>query len=119
MNKLFPTLLIIAFIACNEKKNTPTIGSIERIDPALDAIISKDALPEIIAEGMEWSEGPLWVENEKMLLFSDVPRNVIFKWTEKNGKEVYLEPSGYTDTAKRGGEMGSNGLLLDTNGKLV
>lgn len=118
MNKILPSFIVILLIACNEK-NTRTIGSIERIDPALDSIITKNALPEIIAEGMEWSEGPLWVESEKMLLFSDVPRDTIFKWTEEKGKEVYLTPSGYTSDKKRGGEMGSNGLLLDANGKLV
>lgn len=119
MNKILSSLIIILLIACNEKANTQTIGSIERIDPALDAIISKGAVPEIIAKGMEWSEGPLWVESEKMLLFSDVPRDTIFKWTEAKGKEVYLTPSGYTSDKKRGGEMGSNGLLLDALGYLV
>lgn len=119
MTRILLSLLIILFIACNEKKNIQTIGSIERIDPAIDSIIAKDALPEVIAEGMEWSEGPLWVESEKMLLFSDVPRDTIFKWTEAKGKEVYLTPSGYTSDKKRGGEMGSNGLLLDAKGNLV
>jgi gluconolactonase len=54
-----------------------------------------------------------------MLLFSDVPANTIYKWTQKNGKEVYLTPSGYTDTIKRGGETGSNGLVLNPQGRLV
>lgn len=96
------------------------MGSIERADTALDSILSPDAVAEIIAEGFEWSEGPLWIEKEKMLLFSDVPTNTIYKWTEENGKEVYLKPSGYTgsvpSTCK---EPGSNGLLLDVNGNLV
>jgi gluconolactonase len=54
-----------------------------------------------------------------MLLFSDVPTNTIYKWTEAKGKEVYLKPSGYTGSIQRGGEMGSNGLLLDNSGNLV
>jgi gluconolactonase len=54
-----------------------------------------------------------------MLLFSDVPRDTIFKWTETGGKEIYLTPSGYTGTIPRGGEMGSNGLTLDKKGHLV
>ncbi|MEO6720739.1 MAG: SMP-30/gluconolactonase/LRE family protein, partial [Ferruginibacter sp.] len=74
---------------------------------------------EIIAEGFEWSEGPLWIEQDKMLLFSDVPKNIIYKWTAEKGKEVYLTPSGYTGTIARGGETGSNGLLLNSDGKLV
>lgn len=102
-----------------EKQTMKTIGSIEKIDPALDAIISGDVKPEIIAEGFDWSEGPLWIEIHKMLIFSDVPMNTIYKWTEEKGKEVYLTPSGYTDSLKRGGETGSNGLTLDADGNLV
>lgn len=121
--------LIIIFIACifvsckntgNMKKETyKTTGVIEKIDPALSAVIRDSAAAEIIAEGFAWSEGPLWIEKHKMLLFSDVKENTVFKWTEEKGKEVYLTPSGYTDTAKRGGEMGSNGLTLDNDGNLV
>ncbi len=107
-------------LSCNSSdKNYKTTGTIEKIDPALDAIISEDAKPEIIAEGFDWSEGPLWIEDQKMLIFSDVPTNTIYKWTEEKGKEVYLKPSGYTGTAPRGGEMGSNGLTLNKDGKLV
>lgn len=95
------------------------MGSIERLNKAIDSIIDQDTGVEVIAEGFEWSEGPLWVEKEQMLLFSDVPTNIVYKWTEKKGKEVYLTPSGYTGTLKRGGEMGSNGLTLSPEGKLV
>lgn len=121
----------VSIISCNnqpaEKKATATIDTattqlaytIERDDPAFDSIVSKDVKVEIIAQGFDWSEGPLWVESEKMLLFSDVPQNTIYKWTEEKGKEVYLKPSGYTDTIPRGGEMGSNGLALDPSGKLI
>src|SRR5690606_34217393 len=91
----------------------------ERLDPELDKIIMQGAKAEIIAEGMDWSEGPLWVEKHKMLLWSDVPRDTVWKWTEKGGKEVYLTPSGYTGSVPRKGEMGSNGLLLDPKGNLV
>jgi gluconolactonase len=127
MKKLLPICFIALLSACNNAENKneamtekyKTTGTIERIDPALDAIIDTAAKPTIIAEDMDWSEGPLWVEKYKMLLFSDVPRDTIFKWTEEKGKEVYLTPSGYTDTIARGGEMGSNGLTLDAAGNLV
>ncbi|WP_139378695.1 SMP-30/gluconolactonase/LRE family protein [Parapedobacter luteus] len=97
-----------------------TTGHIERVDPALDTIIDTDAKAEIIAEGFDWSEGPLWVESEQMLLFSDVPTNTVYKWTEENGTEVYLRPSGYTGSKpSQRKEPGSNGLLLDNEGNLV
>lgn len=106
-------------IKVNKRVMYPTIGTIERLDPALDAIISKDAVAEIIADGFDWSEGPLWIEKHQMLIFSDIPPNSIFKWTAEKGKELYLKPSGYTGTVKRGGEIGSNGLILDKKGNLV
>jgi len=112
-------IIIITCLACQPAKEVKTTGSIERLDPALDSIISPDAKIEIIAEGYDWSEGPVWVEDQNMLLFSDVPKNIVYKWTEQNGAEPYLTPSGYTDGPPRGGEMGSNGLLLDDEGNLV
>jgi gluconolactonase len=114
-------LVIFAGCTTTKKKSLayPVTGTIERLDPALDSLIMKEAKIEIIATGLDWSEGPLWIEKEKMLLFSDVPRDTIFKWTESGGKEVYLTPSGYTDTIKRAGEKGSNGLLLNAKGNLV
>jgi gluconolactonase len=119
MKKWFAFLLLVAFAGCQAKQQYPSIGTIERLDASLDSIISPEAKAEIIAEGFDWSEGPVWIEKHKMLLFSDVPMNTIYKWTEEKGKEVYLTPSGYTDTAKRGGETGSNGLLTDKDGNLV
>ncbi len=106
------TLLIITllFSACTTK--VKTIGSIERLDPAIDNLISSTALIEILAEGYDWSEGPVWVAKENMLLFSDVPKNTIYKWTEKNGAEVYLTPSGFTGQSTTSREPGSNGLII-------
>lgn len=126
MKMIFAAYLMAACLSCNSRitnKNTqgkyPTTGKIERLDAALDLILDTAARAEIIAGGMDWSEGPVWVEKHKMLLFSDVPRDTIFKWSEENGKEVYLTPSGYTGGIARGGEMGSNGLTLDKEGNLV
>jgi gluconolactonase len=120
MNKKKLYLLITIYciiMSCNNQERPS--GTIERIDPSLDSIINPAAKVEIIAEGFEWSEGPLWVSSQQMLLFSDVPKNTIYKWTEDIGAEIYLEPSGYTDTIQRGGETGSNGLVMDRDGRLV
>ena len=128
MPRLFTVLsLSLLLICCNNNasdKNESTgkyktIGAIERFDPALDDIIDTATKAEVIAEGFDWSEGPVWIESQNALLFSDVPQNIVYRWTEAKGKEVYLTPSGYTDSVKRGGEMGSNGLLLDPAGNLV
>lgn len=114
-------LLSLWMISCKPAQEAPeTVGSIERIDAALDELIDPSAKIEVLSTGYEWSEGPVWVEEEKMLLFSDVPTNTIYKWTEENNTEVYLKPSGYTgQSSSNSQEEGSNGLALDKDGKLV
>jgi len=115
-----PTLIIIIISClCCQPKDRPQTGSIEQIAPSLEDIISKEAMVEIIAEGFEWSEGPLWIANLNMLLFTDVPKNTIYKWTEKKGSEVYLTPSGYTGPDPIGYEPGANGLAQNDKGELL
>ncbi|OWK36660.1 SMP-30/gluconolactonase/LRE family protein [Fimbriiglobus ruber] len=80
----------------------------------------KDAKVEEIAAGFKWSEGPVWVETGGHLLFSDIPNNMIYKWSEKDGLKEFLKPSGYTGKDKfEGAEPGSNGLAIDKNGALI
>ncbi len=117
-------LFIINLAACNNSNTKTsmykTTGTIIQYDKALDSIIDTSTKAEIIADGYEWSEGPLWVEKHNMLLFSDVPMNTVYKWTEATGAEVYLKPSGYTgSTPSKCKEPGSNGLTLDAAGNLV
>ena len=110
--------LLCTTLACTSPKEK-TFGTIERIDPAIDSIISAEAKIEIIGEGFVWSEGPVWVYSQNMLLFSDVPKNTIYKWTEAKGIEVYLTPSGFTGDSTQSAEPGSNGLTLDDEENLV
>ncbi len=117
MKNLF-ILVIILSVGCASKE-VKTIGSIERTDPALDEIVSAEATIEIIGEGYNWSEGPVWVEKENMLLFSDVPENIVYKWTEEKGVEPYLTPSGFTGDTTRSREQGSNGLLLHNDSLIL
>ncbi len=97
-----------------------TLGTIERNDPRLDKLIPPGAKVERLAEGFDWSEGPVWDRKGRFLLFSDVPMNTVYRWKEGMPKpEVFLKPSGYTGSTPRGGEPGSNGLILDPQGRLV
>jgi len=110
----------VAAIALSEETvEYRTTGSIERLDPMIDELIAPDAVIEVIADGFTWTEGPLWIEAGGYLLFSDIPPNRIMKWDEDEGTSLYLHPSGYTGDKPRGGEPGSNGLLLAPSGHLV
>jgi gluconolactonase len=113
-------ILLIATNACQVAREGQSVGSIEAIDPAFNELVDTNSPIEVLSDGYEWTEGPVWVESQKMLLFSDVPKNTVYKWTEEKGVEVYLKPSGYTGTQpSTSGEPGSNGLALDNSGKLV
>ncbi len=97
----------------------PSFRRIERMDPRLDKLIPKNAEVEVLAEGFIWTEGALWLPSEKCVIFSDIPNNRIMKWKEGQGASLYLKPAGYTADLPRGGETGSNGLILDPQGRLV
>lgn len=126
MQKRFIFSLFITLLACTSQENKQdkmkfkTTGNVVRYDAALDNIIDTSVKAEILADGFEWSEGPLWIEAQQALIFSDVPTNTIYKWTAAKGKEIYLKPSGYTATEPSlCKEPGSNGLTFDKNGSLI
>ncbi len=96
---------------------TPTI---EKKSPALDALLSPDAVFEKLGEGFRWTEGPVWSRKGGFLLFSDIPNNVINQWTPGKGISEFLKPSGYHGAAPfTGPEPGTNGLTFDAQGRLV
>lgn len=96
-----------------------SIGSIEHTDAAFEKLVAKDAKIEVLAGGFEWSEGPVWIAKGEHLLFSDIPNNRINKWKAGSGISSFMEKSGYTGaTAFTGMEPGSNGLALDSQGRL-
>lgn len=100
----------------SKDENMPKI---EIIDEALNTVLNTDAIIEILTpETFGWSEGPVWVEEHQMVLFTDVPNNKVYKWSDANGLEVYLNPSGNTGI-EEGAKEGANGLLLNAEGQLV
>lgn len=96
-----------------------TVGKITRLDPALDAIVDANAPIQVLATGYQWAEGPVWVKKGGYLLFSDVPKNVIWKWDGKAATK-FLEPSGLSGPIPAGvREAGANGLAIDAKGRLI
>lgn len=103
---------------------TPVAARVVRLSPGLDRIMAPDASPAIIATGIQWAEGPVWVPAERALLFSDPPANLMRRWTRDAGGRsslaVFLNPSGAGGTdPKLVREPGSNGLGLDHQGRLL
>lgn len=97
----------------------PEIGTIERLDPALDEILAPGARMEKLSEGFSWAEGPVWIASKRLLVFSDVPKNIAYQWREGDGTRVYLQPSGSTGLVPSELGEGSNGLTLDKRNRLL
>lgn len=118
MKFLLPLLLAPLSILAAPEPLPPFQMTVERLDPALDALIPKDATVEKCAEGFNWSEGPTWFKGT--VVFSDVPDNVIFQW--KPGATTatsFMKPSGMLTPRPGFREQGSNGLAVDAEGRLL
>ncbi len=95
------------------------IGSVERLSPEIDNLIEKSAKIEILADGFEWSEGPVWSSQLNSVLFSDVPENVIYSWNEYKGLGTFTRPIGYSGKVPNLKKAGTNGLTIDADGNLI
>ncbi|WP_233341656.1 SMP-30/gluconolactonase/LRE family protein [Robiginitomaculum antarcticum] len=87
----------------------------------LDDLVPNPNKQEVLAEGYWWSEGPVWVGGQDgYLLFTDVPQNKMFKWSESEGASEFLSPSG-ADIGEAEGfrEAGANGLFNYSDGKIL
>ncbi len=123
----FLTAIIISaagLISAQDSTNFPTIGEVIRLDPRMDNLVPKEEKIEVLTSGFIWAEGPVWVPEKDhefggYVLFSDIPNNRIVRWDEGKGSMTWLKPSGYTGPGEYGGEPGCNGLLLDSEGRLV
>jgi gluconolactonase len=94
-------------------------GEIVRLDSSVNRIVPKDAKVEKLAGGFQFTEGPIW-HPDGYLLFSDPNANTIYRWTSEGQISVYRAKSGYAgiDIGEYG-QPGSNGLTLDSEGRLT
>jgi len=102
--------------------------SVIRLDAALDNLVSSEMSIETLFTGSSRDafEGPTWVPNPRPahLLFTNVPGDVIYKWTPDGKVSVFLDHifSGDLSKAHRAGDrlmIGANGATLDRQGRLV
>ena len=141
MKKL--SVLVFFVVVCGlnlSLAQTSAPRSVQKLDPALDAIVSPDAMVEVLkGDYFGNAEGPLWIDDgpSGYLLFSDISANVIYKWTPVGELSVFIERTGLNDVTDRaslphtagyiGGfngrfypvSFGSNGVALDTEGRIV
>ncbi len=61
-----------------------------------------------LATGFDWVEGPVWMGDSDFLLFSDIPNNKVYRWSNEIGLSTFLSPSNF-----------ANGHYRDQQGRLI
>ena len=93
---------------------------VRRLDPRFDALVALGVSAEKIVAGHVWLEGPTWDARRGALVFSDVARNRLWRWTPGAGTDLVLDPSGtQPGEPSLAPEPGSNGTALDARGRLL
>ncbi len=111
-------LIIVSLVVINTK-GQQIFGSVEFLDPRMEAFFDRDTKIEVLAKGFTWAEGPVWVSKLNGVVFTDVPNNKAYLWTEEDGLSLFLSPSGMTNHAPHSTDGGANGLTLDNEGNLI
>ncbi len=84
------------------------MNSIKAVRPEFSQLISPDTNIETIADGLIFTEGPLWDARHKRLLFSDIPADTIYSWSQEKGLQPFRHPTGFP-----------NGLTFNRRGDLI
>src|SRR3954452_11145137 len=71
------------------------------------SLVEPGAKVKKLAGGMKFTEGPVWLPVQKILVFSDIPNSKLMQWKEGEGLSVYRKSEQ------------SNGNILDLEGRLI
>lgn len=91
--------------------------SVDRLDPAMDAIIKPGELPVMVASGYRFVEGPLWVGDR--LRFSDLMDNKLYELVDGGEAKLIMDKSGGLDVMAPDSFQGSNGAVVDKDGSIL
>jgi gluconolactonase len=92
---------------------------IERLDPAFDALVARDAQSSSSRRDSTGPRGPCGRSAGGYLLFSDIPKNTVYKWKEARGSRSSCVRRATRGHQPAGREIGTNGLTFDAQGTLV
>jgi gluconolactonase len=118
MKKSVIFLAVLASFAVSSMMGQQEMGKVVRTDPALDKLVSAAAKIEKLHGNFRFIEGPVWVKAGSYLLFSDLASNSIMKWNSDGNVSVFRK-AVFAGSYPDGVQIGSNGLTLDKQGRLI
>jgi len=102
---------------------TPQSGPTMRVDPGFDEIVSPGTTMETVRSGFGFINGIVWVRESGggHLLISDIPANVVHRWTPDGKMTAFVEKPDWTSTTGRlnNPRFGANGITVDPQGRIV
>ena len=101
------------------RDSVTTIGEVVRTDARMNQLVPANARIEVVASGFGHIEGPVWVRDSLMLLFSDSENRTIYRWSPTKGLSAFLKQTGYTGRLPYSKESGTNGLAVNAQGDLL
>jgi gluconolactonase len=86
----------------NKRRNAGTTGEamhegITIYDARAIGLVAEGVVLERLCSGAEWGEGPVWLDEDASLLWSDIPNNRILRWSEADGMTVWRERADFTN----------------------
>jgi len=76
-------------------------------DMRLEPVVLNSRL-EKLCTGATWSEGPLWIEEQDAVIWSDIPNNRVLRWSAADGMTVWKDKVNFT-----------NGRYRDSAGSVI
>jgi len=83
--------------------------AIRALDPTFKALHLPLSSVERLWTGSRWGEGPVWLGDQRCLLWSDIPNNRVLRWDEETGAVTpWRQPSN-----------NANGHTRDRQGRII
>jgi len=92
----------------SKPRSKPISECLQANSEAFRELFPEDAVLEQLATGFQFTEGPVWIVEERRLLFSDIPANRIYGRAANGSVVTFRAVSG-----------NSNGLTRDREGRLI
>ena len=115
--------LLTATVFVAPAAQAPQSGPTMRVDPGFDEVVSPGTTMETVRSGFGFINGIVWVRESGggHLLISDIPANVVHRWTPDGKMTAFLEKPDWTRTTGRPNNprFGANGITVDPQGRIV
>ncbi|MDB4551952.1 SMP-30/gluconolactonase/LRE family protein, partial [bacterium] len=91
MKKLIPFLCVVTF----------------SVNAFGQSLVQPNAKVKKLAQGMKFTEGPVWLPDEQKLIFSDIPNSMLMQWKKEGGLSKFRKSES------------ANGNILDLDGNII